>query len=351
VFGDQSGSYKHALLKTAERCDWAFAVGDSVVEELRFVSAGFKHKRIDLVYNGVPNKPLSFDEAKASSAKLRQYAWILTGIYPTFAFTHVTRMVISKGLWRDIRVMEQLDGKLAQRGESAVLFILSSIKPQGRTNAEALQMSRDYGWPAHHREGWPDLIDLEATLHREIERFNAGSRACKIVLINQLGFDRDRIGESFPPDLLFADLRNGTDLEFGQSVYEPFGIAQLEPLSSGALCVVSDVCGCVGFSRQAVGLLRLSLPIGERQAPIANLIMGEYSHVNQHNIDPMTIGHAVRDDAERNAAQTLARLIDEHLPRTDAQKQKLMAQGQTMAQRMSWDVVAKEQLLPALARA
>jgi hypothetical protein len=349
AFGDQNGNFKHAMLKTAERCDYAFAVGDLVVEELRFLSEGFKNKRIDLVYNGVPNKTLSFDDVKASSAKLRQYAWILTGIYPTFAFTHVTRLVTSKGLWRDVRVMEHLDSQLLERGESAVLFMLSSLRPLGRTNAEAAQMSRDYGWPAHHREGWPDLIEAEAALYKVIAQFNAHSRASKIVLINQLGFDRDRIGESFPPGLSFADLRHGSDLEFGQSVYEPFGIAQLEPLSSGALCVVSDVCGCVGFTRQAVGLLRLSLPISERQDVIPNLIMGEYSKLNHHNVDPLNVSRAMRDEVERSASQTLARLITEHLPRSDAQKQKLMAHGFALAQRMSWDVVASEQLLPALA--
>ncbi len=348
VFGDQSASFRHALLKTAERCDHVFAVGDLVVEELRFVSVGFKNKRIHLAYNGVPSSALSFEEIKGSSEKLKQYAWILTGDYPRFVFTHVTRMVISKALWRDIGVMEQLDGPLAERGESAVLFVLSSAKPHGRSAAEAQQMSRDYGWPAQHREGWPDLIELESSLHRIIAHFNSRARACKIVLINQYGFSKDRLGESFPPDLDFDDLRKGTDLEFGQSIYEPFGISQVAALNSGALAVVSDVCGCVGFVRQAVGLLRLSLPIEERQAPIANLIMGEYSHLHQHGVDPLSIGRALRDEAERNTAQTVARLINEHLPRTDAQKQKLMAQGHALSQRMSWDVVASEQLLPAL---
>ena len=348
VFGDQSASFRHALLKTAERCDYVFAVGDLVVEELRFLSQGFKNKRIHLAYNGVPSTALSFAEAKSSSDKLRQYAWILTGIYPRFVFTHVTRMVMSKALWRDIRVMEQLDAQLAERDESAVLFILSSAKPHGRSNAEAQQMSRDYGWPAHHREGWPDLVELESALHRSIAQFNASARACKVILINQYGFSKERLGESFPPDLDFDDLRKGTDLEFGQSIYEPFGISQVAALNSGALSVVSDVCGCVGFVRQAIGLLRLTLPIAERQAPIANLIMGEYSQVQHHPVDGLSIGRALRDEAERNAAQTLARLIREHLPRTDAQKQKLMAQGFALSQRMSWDVVASEQLLPAL---
>ncbi len=64
----------------------------------------------------------------------------------------------------------------------------------------------------------------------------------------------------------FNDLRVGSDLEFGQSIYEPFGIAQVEPLSAGALCVVSSVCGCVGFVRRAAGGL-----------VFPNLIVGDYA--------------------------------------------------------------------------
>ena len=47
----------------------------------------------------------------------------------------------------------------------------------------------------------------------------------------------------------FMDIRKGSDVEFGQSIYEPFGIAQLEPLTFGAICVFSNVCGCAGFFR------------------------------------------------------------------------------------------------------
>ncbi|MEZ4681638.1 MAG: hypothetical protein R2932_46240 [Caldilineaceae bacterium] len=49
----------------------------------------------------------------------------------------------------------------------------------------------------------------------------------------------------------FMDIGKGSDLEFGQSIYEPFGIAQVELLSFGALCCVSSVCGCVGFADAA----------------------------------------------------------------------------------------------------
>ena len=348
AFGDQSANFRHALLKTAERCDAVLAVSDLVVEELRFISPGLKNKRIEMVYTGVLNAPISIAEVQAASAKLRQYAWILTENMPNFVFSHVASMHVSKGLWRDIRVMEQLDKQLAERDESAVLFIVSSVAPQGRSSAEAQHMSEAYGWPAHHRAGWPDLVELEASLHLAITKFNAGARASKIILINQVGFSKERIGASFPPDLTFEDLRTGTDLEFGQSIYEPSGAEQMALLSSGALCVVSDACGCVGFVRQAIGMVRLMLPIAERQAPVANLIMGEYARLNYHDVDPMTIGQALRDDVERNTAQTLANLIMEHLPRTGSAKHKLMMQGYALAQRMSWDVVVQEQLLPAL---
>ena len=68
-----------------------------------------------------------------------------------------------------------------------------------------------------------------------------------------------------PEEMTFDDLRNGTDVEFGQSIYEPFGIAQVEPLAAGALCVVSNVCGCVGFVARAAG-----------EQPTPNLIVADY---------------------------------------------------------------------------
>ena len=350
VFGDQSNFYKHAMLKTAERCDFVFAVGDLVVEELRFLSPGFKNKRIDLTYNGAPSQPNELEAVRTSNNKLKQYAEILTGLHPNYVFSHATRMVVSKALWRDIRVMEQVDGQLAARGESAVLFIVSSVKPQGRSTDEAEWMSREYNWPAQHRYGWPDLVDYEASLYDGISLFNAQARATRIVLVNQFGFSRDRLGETMPADIGFGDLRRGTDLEFGQSIYEPFGIAQIEPLPAGALCVVSDVCGCVGFVRQSIGMLRLSLPVEERQRPIANVIVGQYTLLQDWSMDPMQVGRAQRDDVERNTARIIAQLIVEHLPRTDEEKQQLITQGYALAQRMSWDIVASEQLLPSLMR-
>ncbi len=371
VFGDQSDYFKHAMTRTAAMCDYVLAVGNLVVDELRFMDNHFRGKKIDLVYNGSPSRQIFIETTRAASAKLKAYAQTLVGFSPTFVFSHVTRMVISKGLWRDIRVMEELDAKLSSLNESAVLFILSSIIPQGRTAAEAQRMSREYGWPKDHHEGWPDLIAHEVPLWEAIAKYNAGAKASRIVLINQFGFSRDRCGDTMPADMTFDDLRNGSDVEFGQSIYEPFGIAQLEPLSAGALCVISNVCGCVGFIRRKLNELpnlspvdnngTLSEELEDNQRPFLNVIVADYTSLAASDLpiatrggpdlhSAMAIGQAERDLVERQAAQEVAEALVQRLPRTAEQKSALIDTGYMLAQQISWDVVARELLIPAITR-
>ena len=44
----------------------------------------------------------------------------------------------------------------------------------------------------------------------------------------------------------------------------------------------------------------------------------------------------------------MAQAIVERLPRSDAEKEALIDGGYLLAQHMSWEVVAREQLLPAI---
>jgi hypothetical protein len=261
-------------------------------------------------------------------------------------------MVVSKALWRDIRVMEHVDGMLAERGERAVFLMVSTVRPEGRTSGDIRYMEQ-YGWPREHRYGWPDLVDLEAAIYGGIEHFNRNARASQIVLINQFGFSRDRCGDRMAPDIGFDDLRRATDLEFGQSIYEPFGIAQVEPLSTGALCVISDVCGCLGFAsiHQKSGVWRMR--IANLQNTQQNIIVANYTTLPQgYNVnnwrDALRIGQWERDSVEQHVSWQVATAIMERLPRNDAQKQALIDAGYALARQMSWDVVAKTQLLPAL---
>ncbi len=54
VFGNQSHFFKHALVSASMFCDNILAVGDYVVEELKFMAPEFANADIDLTYNGIP---------------------------------------------------------------------------------------------------------------------------------------------------------------------------------------------------------------------------------------------------------------------------------------------------------
>jgi hypothetical protein len=352
IFGDQSGFFKDALIRpAATHCDNILAVGDSVVDEMRFLDATWEQANIDLVYNGVPSHQITVDDKRTSRDRLKQYCLNLLGYRPDHVFTHVTRFVPSKGLWRDLRVMEHLDPLLHAQGKSAVLIVLSTIIPAGRPAEAILEMESRYGWPVRHREtsihvngqDVPDLVSHEVPFYRAIARFNRSARATKVVFVNQFGWSQDRCGVRMPEAMEFDDIRKGSDVEFGQSIYEPFGIAQVEPLSFGALCVISSVCGCVGFLGRVGGLDKDNVIIADY---VARAVERGASVETALAID-----RSRRDLIEAERAHAVARLIVDRLPSDDSAARRLTEEGFRLSQRMSWEVIVDEYLLPGLARA
>ena len=342
VFGSQEEFFKHPLIKRSILCDGIFAVGDSVVKEFRFLGPEFRNFDIDLVYNGIPAQKISASEKIASRNKLKAYANNLFGIEPDYIFTHVTRLVPSKGLWRDIRVLEHLDKMLAKEGKEGIMFFLSSGVPQGRSKEDILKMER-YGWPVVHREGKPDLISYEIPFYGAIKNFNEEALAIKCVLVNQFGWSRELCGLRMPEDMNFMDIRKGTDVEFGQSIYEPFGIAQLEPLSFGAICVYTNICGCAGAVRKA---------LGGKTSPL--LIEANYTQLpeNEYDLEALLkIGQVERNNIEILNSNYVAKNIFSALPVDDAQREKYLEMGYKLSLKMSWDNVVKDQFIPGIKRA
>jgi hypothetical protein len=342
VFGDQSGYYKHALIKATRFCDNIFAVGDYTLKEMRFLGADFTTVDAQLAYNGVPCWKISVDEKMRSRNKLRAYCKTLLKYEPDYVFTHVTRLVPSKGLWRDLRVLEHVEEMLRARNETAVLFTLSTEVPVRRGD-DIRAIEARYKWPVVHREGLPDLSNGEALYYQGVQEFNAQSRNVKVVFINQFGFERHVCGDRMPSDMEFMDIRKGSDAEFGQSIYEPFGIAQVEPISFGGICVFSECCGCAGFVAHATG--------GQ---PTPNVIVADYTDLPQKGLAPermMSIGQAERDQIEDAVAERVAADLMERLPRTPQQFEQFIDRGYKLAQQMSWDVVARDYVLPGMQRA
>jgi glycosyltransferase involved in cell wall biosynthesis len=343
VFGNQNVFFKHALVDAARHCDNILAVGDYVVDELRFMAPEFKLAEIDLSYNGIPAYEITLAEKKQSKDNLLQYCENLLDCRPDFVFTHVTRMAPSKGLWRDIRVLEHMDKEFRTQNRTAVLFVLSTEVAKRRSR-DIYDMEAKYNWPVAHREGMPDLSGGEAAFYSGVQEFNAKSRNIKIVFVNQFGFDRESCGGRMPADMEFMDIRKGSDVEFGQSIYEPFGIAQLEPLSFGGICVVTNVCGCAGFVNDVTS--------GES---VKNVIIADYTELNglgDRDIEDLQqIGKAERDEIEHKISEKIALEICARLPKNDDELDSMIKGGYELAKHMSWEQVAENYVLKSLRKA
>jgi glycosyltransferase involved in cell wall biosynthesis len=357
VFGDQSGSFRHALVSRAHVCDAIIAVGEYTSREMHFLGNHFDHHHIDLVYNGVPHLAVDAQSKRRSRGMLLDYAEALLGWRPDVLMTHVTRPVVSKGIWRDLKMCHELDARLAggasrtvptgagdnspPASAKAALFILTTAGGTRRPQDVAV-MEEEYGWPRHHRAGYPDLVGPEIDFNHMVEHFNAAHEHVQIVLVNQFGWSRDLVGHRAAADMTFADLRRGADVELGMAVYEPFGISPLEPLSAGAICVISNVCGCKGFLEEAQN--------GDNNNPC--VIVANFTHLDrQWSIDELLhMDQSQRDVIEQRVAAEVADQLMARLPFTDESRTALLESGQKLVDRLGWDQVLQSKLIPMLKR-
>ena len=340
VFGLQAPFFKHALVSASRFCDAILCVGDRVLSEMKFLGADFAEKRLALVYNGVPAYEVAADDVAQSKDRLQRYTEAILEYRPDFIFSHVTRMALSKGVWRDLKVLWHLEKRFRQTGQTGVFFLLSSELGAPRKGHEILDMETRYSWPVGHREGYPDLSGGEADFYVHMQKFNACARQIKVILVNQFGWSQPSCGAKMPADMDFLDIRKGTDIEFGQSIYEPFGIAQLEPLSFGGLCVITNVCGCAGFVEKVTG---------GREVP--NVLVADYTRLPDDGVtldQVLSIGPRQRGAAEEEEAERVAGEVLKRLPTDEKAHESLIAGGYELASRMSWDVVVRDYLLPVL---
>jgi len=246
-------------------------------------------------------------------------------------------------VWRDLRVLAHMEQALKQRGRRG-LYLLVTSAGRVRTLEEVTRLKERYSWPADHHEGWPDLVGPESGFWRDMRVFNnpgrPGAGAIVAGMVNQFGFTHDRLGPDAPDGLTIADLRRAADVEFGQSTYEPFGIAQLEPLHAGAICVPSAVCGCVGYARREIGEL------GWTEANTRTLLVADYTA--DMPSDPLSITQAQRDEEEERVAAAVAKTLLDRLPKTWNDRRPLLEEGQQLAERMNWTRVCEEMFLPGL---
>ncbi len=340
VFGPQDEHFRHALISRAHMCDGVIAVGDYTGKELKFLNKHTDEKQVDVVYNGLPALKIDMGKKESAREMLRDYAASLIGVTPDILMTHATRPVVSKGLWRDLAVVHHMDPLFAEKGITGVLFILTTAGGVRRPS-DVQAMHEHYGWPRNHQEGYPDLVGPEVDINRMVEAFNKDHRNIQVVLVNQFGFSRERISPRLPEGTSMELFRIATDVEFGMATYEPFGISPLEPLGAGAICVISNVCGCEGFVRATA-----------KGAPTPNVITADFTQLDAPLplADILAMTEETRSQVEAKVAKEVAIELVSRLPLTDEAREKLLASGRELVSHMGWDNVLTDTLIPLLNR-
>ena len=147
-----------------------------------------------------------------------------------------------------------------------------------------------------------------------------------------------------PADMEFMDIRKGSDAEFGQSIYEPFGIAQVEPISFGGICVFTNVCGCAASSIR---------PTDGRPTP--NVIVADYTDLPEQIASRPSSSWPSASRSATKSSMPLPESSPAGIGRPPAahpaEFEHFIERGYALASRMSWDVVAKQYVLPGIARA
>ena len=366
VFGDQHDFARHALVSNTHRLDAVLAVGDETAEELRFLSAPMSKGPIVTAYNGLPAPRITLKDKLDS--RRRVFAWLkaLLGFAPDYLITHVTRPVISKGLWRDHKLCTALAPHLKKAGKSAA-YLLLTCGATPRSAPDTARMATDNRWPATHTFGYPDLDGPEVEIFNTMQAAyglssspgpGAQSPVPSItpLLVNQFGFTRARLGGTPPEEVSMADLRRAADAELGMSVYEPYGIAHLEALHAGAICVPSSVCGCLGAARRA--LVELGLSSGGAGSPGSASgslaedcpILLPADFTIQSVPDPLRFTAKQRDEVENQVCTRIAAELARRLPADDAQRARYLELGQRIATKMGWDEVCRRDILPVFER-
>ncbi|MCK5269679.1 MAG: hypothetical protein KAJ46_02795, partial [Sedimentisphaerales bacterium] len=309
LFGPQDFSFQHALTTAARFCDNIITISDRVKQELRFLDPRFDNLNLDTVYHGLSTHKHSLEQKKISHTRLQQYAGNLLGYIPDYIFTHTAGITVGKALWRDLRVLYQLEPLFQQRGQTGVYFLLSPDTPPSNQLRDI--DSSDFCPPrrvAHRDRHWA-LSESEAAFYCFIQEFNARNQHIKAVLINPLCWEAHKQDCCMPPEMDISDLCVGSDLEFCQSAYEPFGCAPLQSVANGSLCVISNVCGCKDLLER--------LDTQEAETGIDNIITADYTrngttHFNRKTI--LSLDQAARDQIEERVSDQVARTIMDRLP-------------------------------------
>ena len=338
VFGSQKSNPRNALIELAPNLDSILCVSDLVRDEYLFLNPRTPPEKIRVASNGLTTKEITLERKTRSRQRIVEYTNSLFNFTPDVILTHVSRLVTSKGIWRDISLLYNLDQLFDSNHLKGVYILLSTFVSTGRAPEDILRIESEYGWPVMHSEGWPDLVGMEVETYRYLQLFNSRSKAIKGVFINQFGFSKEKCGSRVPPNTDLLDLRVASDAEIGLSVYEPFGIAQLETIPFGGTSILSSSCG------SAAMLQRIFANAEIKPFYVLDFI-GAGKEMTNDQLRKLT--QEQRNVIERTLVSQHAKAVFDVLPVSEQHREAYLRNAQRYLDQLTWETTVTAYLKPS----
>jgi len=219
-----------------------------------------------------------------------------------YLFTKISRPIPCKAFDRDINVCSYLDKLIGKDNKKAIFLLVSNWDTNQKKNPI-------YEW-------------IEMSKKSKLENIS-------FFFINQ--FDWPKNPENVGYELSRKTLLWATDVSFSQSRYESFGLAQIELLQYGAICLVSSASG-------AYSILHDKVPQDDIESPV---IIADYIRAETVNgLSASDVFDKNWDKEENEVADKISQTIYERLIKTD--KKTLYNKGCELVNLFCWEKIAEK---------
>jgi hypothetical protein len=256
----------------------------------------------------------------------RELESILDSPERTLLFIKIARPEPCKAIERDLLVVSQIARQLSSKNKNVLFLAISSWDEEG--NSAAMNYATD-GLPRSLHEKC-QACDVLAEERRQYSHYWAecwietirdsalGSNAAAL-LVNSFNWPQIPNSICDGRELLLT----AADASLGQSTYESFGIAQLEPLPFGCVCTISRASGAYDFLA--------------KYKTSSALAVADYSLLGQRDLNartPREMKNLEAEVASKVAGEILQRLS---IPREKRQEDALAICRESL----DWSTIAK----------
>ncbi|KAJ6441064.1 hypothetical protein O9K51_06858 [Purpureocillium lavendulum] len=312
------------IVQQGWRLDALAATSLSVRDEMVFLGRNFASKgEIPIISPGVGIIPCDETAKDRCRKRLLSYAthiWGFNGLDPekTIIAAQIARAVAPKGFVRAVNLLKTLSDSLPADSDVNFIFIIVTSWDERKENIGDYRI----------------INDLIAALNGTT---TVSTRRLHIKVINQPRWPLEPEGHDMNTGLTREDFHRATDLSLCLSLYDTFAIAPLEPVSCGAVAVVSTGCGCYRKIQELHDWEKNVMIVDYAEDWAQDLVHKVDGDPNAAMDDLFNITREDKIRLEADTHRKVAQRLLKMLPWDASLRREKMAKGRRVAEQLNWE--------------